>query len=76
MNGLEFQKFVFEDGFIMCSCKQELVLGVREADQASRIVDVVLVKKRTDDIHQRWNVKDNGCVLSGWKLISNTNVKL
>ena len=57
---LQLQKFTFEDGFIACSHNQNLVLGVKETEQEGRIIDVVLVKRRTDDIYQRWVIKDNG----------------
>ncbi|CAH1787762.1 unnamed protein product [Owenia fusiformis] len=58
--GLHLQKFIYEEGFIICKVKPELVLGVLESE--SRVAEVVLVKKRPDDIFQRWIVHDNGII--------------
>ena len=60
LQGMELQKFIFEDGFIQCHYKKDLVLGVKESDQEGRVVDVLLMKKTPDDIYQRWNIKENG----------------
>lgn len=52
------QRFVFEDGYIACSANRGLVLGLLE--QEGRVSQVLLVKRRPDDINQRWIMKENG----------------
>lgn len=56
------QRFVFEDGYIACSANRGLVLGLLE--QEGRVSQVLLVKRRPDDINQRWIMKENGEIRS------------
>ncbi|XP_060074536.1 doublecortin domain-containing protein 1-like [Ylistrum balloti] len=56
------QRFVFEDGYIACQSNRNLVLGVQE--QEGRISQVTLVKRRPDDIHQRFIMRENGEIRS------------
>ena len=52
------QKFVFSEGFICCHNNEELVLGVKEVE--GRISEVVLCKKKIDDVFQRWVINEDG----------------
>lgn len=52
------QRFKFEDGYISCAANRELVLGLME--QEGRVSQVLLVKRKPDDINQRWVMKENG----------------
>lgn len=54
------QHFVYGDGYIACSANRNLVLGVME--QEGRITQVMLVKRRSDDLTQLWVMKENGLV--------------
>ncbi|KAK3103714.1 hypothetical protein FSP39_021266 [Pinctada imbricata] len=56
------QRFVYEDGYIACRANRTLVLGVLE--QEGRVNQVMLVKRRPDDINQRWVMKENGEIRS------------
>lgn len=56
------QRFVFEDGYIACSANRSLVLGLLE--QEGRVSQVLLVKRKPDDINQRWIMKENGEIRS------------
>nr|XP_022337319.1 uncharacterized protein LOC111133328 isoform X2 [Crassostrea virginica] len=56
------QRFVYEDGYIACSANRALVLGVLE--QEGRVNQVLLVKRRPDDINQRWVIRENGEIRS------------
>ncbi|XP_074660217.1 doublecortin domain-containing protein 1-like isoform X2 [Tubulanus polymorphus] len=57
---LHLQKFTYVDGFIATSSKPDLVLGLQESE--GRAPEVVLVKKRYDDIHQRWLIDGTGLI--------------
>ncbi len=52
------QRFDIEDGFIFPRADPNLVLTI--ADGESRVLEVVLQKRRPDNVNQRWNVKPNG----------------
>lgn len=52
------QQFVYEDGYIACAANRALVLGMLE--QEGRVNQVLLVKRRPDDINQRWVIRENG----------------
>ena len=56
----KLRHFIYDDNYIICAANRELVLGVVE--QKGRISDLVLVKKRADDIFQRWLILENGSV--------------
>ncbi|XP_061182929.1 doublecortin domain-containing protein 1-like [Saccostrea echinata] len=56
------QRFVYEDGYIACAANRTLVLGVLE--QEGRVNPVLLVKRRPDDINQRWVIRENGEIRS------------
>ncbi|XP_052066407.1 doublecortin domain-containing protein 1-like isoform X1 [Mytilus californianus] len=56
------QRFKFEDGYISCAANRELVLGLME--QEGRVRQVLLVKRKPDDINQRWVMKENGEIRS------------
>ncbi|XP_076116553.1 doublecortin domain-containing protein 1-like isoform X1 [Mytilus galloprovincialis] len=56
------QRFKFEDGYISCAANRELVLGLME--QEGRVSQVLLVKRKPDDINQRWVMKENGEIRS------------
>ncbi|XP_064601230.1 doublecortin domain-containing protein 1-like [Liolophura sinensis] len=56
------QKFDFQDGFISCASNPDLVVGVADLDGQTN--QVVLVKRRPDDVHQRWVIKDDGIIHS------------
>ena len=60
---LKLQKFIFEDNRIVCSGNFDLVLGVRESESGRG--EVVLVKRRPDDIMQCWIMQPNGLVREG-----------
>ena len=55
---MQLQKFVYQEGYILCAYNQNLVLGVQESE--GRIIEVVLVKKKQDDVTQRWTINENG----------------
>ena len=55
---LALQRFSLEDGYITCTGNTALVLAVRE--QEGRVVDVVVARRKQDDIHQRWIQQQNG----------------
>lgn len=52
------QRFVYEDGYIASSSNSSLVLGTTQ--QEGRVSEVVLVKRRPDDISQLWVIAPNG----------------
>lgn len=52
------QQFVYEDGYIACAANRALVLGMLE--QEGRVNQVLLVKRRPDDINQHWVIRENG----------------
>lgn len=56
------QQFVYEDGYIACAANRALVLGMLE--QEGRVNQVLLVKRRPDDINQRWVIRENGEIRS------------
>ena len=62
---LQAQQFRFGDGYIACASNPQLVLGVQEGETGSSgsAAEVVLVKRRPDDILQRWILQENGYVL-------------
>ena len=68
---LQLQKFRYEDGYISCEHDSGLVLGVSDAE--GRIIEVVLTRRRPDDIMQRWNMGDNGYV--NWKFTTNQKLR-
>ena len=55
------QKFSFDDGYITCLTNSHLVLGVHELEGLSS--EVVLLKRRQDDVTQKWILQENGFVL-------------
>ncbi|KAL5007685.1 hypothetical protein ScPMuIL_016491 [Solemya velum] len=58
----DVQHFVYGDGYIACSANHNLVLGVME--QEGRVTQVMLVKRRSDDLTQLWVMKENGEIRS------------
>ena len=58
---LQLQKFRYEDGYICCEHDSSLVLGI--TDTEGRIIEVVLTRRRPDDVMQRWTMGDNGYVM-------------
>jgi hypothetical protein len=54
----KLRHFLYEDNYLICAANRDLVIGVVE--QQGRVADVVLVKKRADDIFQRWLILENG----------------
>ncbi|XP_069133406.1 doublecortin domain-containing protein 1-like [Argopecten irradians] len=56
------QRFVYEDGYIACQSNRNLVLGVQEKE--GRISQVTIVKRRPDDINQRFIMRENGEIRS------------
>ncbi|XP_025087629.1 uncharacterized protein LOC112560197 [Pomacea canaliculata] len=59
------QRFVYEDGYIASSSNSSLVLGTTQ--QEGRVSEVVLVKRRPDDISQLWVIAPNGEICSRYK---------
>lgn len=57
---MQLQKFQYEDGYISCVHDSSLVLGITDAE--GRIIEVVLTRRRPDDIMQRWTITENGYV--------------
>ena len=53
----QLQKFVFEEGYIVCAANHELVLAAQDTDSST---NVTLAKRRPDDIYQRWLLQENG----------------
>jgi len=54
---LALQRFIYDDdGFIACRADDNLVLGVHEQDA----VNVSLMRRKVEDIYQRWIINDNG----------------
>ncbi len=61
---LPLQRFRYDDGgYISCAEDDSLVLGV--TDTEGRIIEVVLTRRRPDDVMQRWSILDNGYVAWG-----------
>ncbi|RUS69866.1 hypothetical protein EGW08_022372, partial [Elysia chlorotica] len=62
-----FQRFEFEDGYITVSASgrgsSSLVLAASEAESGHKL-DVVLAKRRPDDVLQRWLIRENGEIVS------------
>jgi len=57
---LALQQFVYDDdGFIACRADPNLVLGVHEHDSGPAAT-VCLVRRRDEDVYQRWIIHDNG----------------
>ncbi|ELU06637.1 hypothetical protein CAPTEDRAFT_220130 [Capitella teleta] len=54
---MQAQKFVFEDGYIMCQKDRSLVLTVSE--QEGRVAEVTVARLNPDNIFQRWILCDN-----------------
>ena len=54
------QKFSFDDGYITCLTNSRLVLGVHEIEGLSS--ELVLLKRKPDDVTQKWILQDNGFV--------------
>ena len=52
------QRFTFEDGFIALQANKSLVLSSTEAD--GNTAEVMLTKRKPDDIFQRWFITENG----------------
>lgn len=52
---LQLQQFVLEEGYLQVAGQPHLVVGVMEGS-------IALVQKRVDDIHQRWEMDENGFV--------------
>ncbi|XP_077995160.1 doublecortin domain-containing protein 1-like isoform X2 [Glandiceps talaboti] len=57
------QRFTYQDGFIAMIDRPDLVLGV-EDKELTEYSQVVLCKKRVDDINQRWILTQDGCLHS------------
>ena len=47
-----------EGGYIVCGANNSLVLAVREPE--GRMAEVVLARRKPDDIFQRWILQENG----------------
>ena len=60
-DALSLQRFILDEGCIVVSQHSGLVLGVKETE--GRVSEVMLVKRRPDDIHQRWVLHDSGSVI-------------
>ena len=57
---LALQRFVYDDdGFIACRADSSLVLGLHEQDSGPAAA-VCLVRRRDEDVYQRWIIHDNG----------------
>jgi len=57
---LALQQFVYDDdGFITSRANDNLVLGVHEQDNG-HAATVSLMRRRVDDVFQRWTIQDNG----------------
>ncbi|KAI8489574.1 hypothetical protein Bbelb_327410 [Branchiostoma belcheri] len=59
---LSAQRFLVQDGWVEMADCPGLVLGVAEQDVTGTSVSVVLVRKRDDDINQRWTLNKDGSI--------------
>ena len=59
---IQLQKFIFEDQRLVCTANFDLCVGVRETDGGRG--EVVLVKRRPDDVMQCFVIQKNGYALS------------
>ncbi|CAD5115835.1 DgyrCDS4773 [Dimorphilus gyrociliatus] len=59
-NSIVLQKFYLDDEYIVARANSDLVLGIEESEGRTR--SVILVKRKIDDIFQRWSVRDNGVI--------------
>ncbi|CAH1258969.1 DCDC1 [Branchiostoma lanceolatum] len=59
---LSAQRFLVQDGWVEMADAPGLVLGVAEQDVTGTAVSVVLVRKRDDDINQRWTINKDGSI--------------
>ncbi|XP_035665519.1 doublecortin domain-containing protein 1-like [Branchiostoma floridae] len=59
---LSAQRFLVQDGWVELADCPGLVLGVAEQDVTGTAVSVVIVRKRDDDINQRWTLNKDGSI--------------
>nr|XP_006825755.1 PREDICTED: doublecortin domain-containing protein 5-like [Saccoglossus kowalevskii] len=58
---VSLQRFVYQDGFIAVESRPDLVLG-SEDGELIECSEVVLCKKRIDDVNQRWVFSKSGLI--------------